>query len=114
MEAEKAPEKIDLISYVNRFFKMLQKFWIYVLILAVLGAGLNYIRERRGFWPYYESKVIFSVRSGYAGDDVFTNPYYLPQYAQYGYHEGLGPGQAGQELHQRHHHPFQYRRYEPV
>ena len=76
MEAEKAPEKIDLISYVNRFFKMLQKFWIYVLILAVLGAGLNYIRERRGFWPYYESKVIFSVRSGYAGDDVFTNPYY--------------------------------------
>lgn len=76
MESEKAPEKIDLIGYVNRFFKILHKFWLLVLILAVLGAGLNYLRERRGFWPYYESKAIFSVSSGYAGDDIFTNPYY--------------------------------------
>ena len=76
MEAEKAPEKLDVISYVNRIFKLLRKFWILVLILGVLVAGLFYVRERSAFKTYYQSKAIFTVRSGYAGEDVFTNPYY--------------------------------------
>lgn len=76
MESEKTPEKIDLIRYVNRFFKAFGKLWLVVLLLTALGAGANYIWARSSFIPMYESKAIFSVSSGYAVDDIFLNSYY--------------------------------------
>lgn len=78
MESSKsnAPAPIDLISLWNRFAKSLKRTWLLVLVLTLLLAGVNFIRARKSFTPVYECKVIFSVGSGYATDDVFTSSFF--------------------------------------
>jgi len=76
METEKTPEKIDIFIYINRFLKAFGKLWILVLLLPALLGGGMYFRAKANYRPMYSSKAIFSVSSGYAGDDIFTNPYY--------------------------------------
>ena len=76
MAAENAPEKIDIFDILSRFLNVFKKLWILVLVLTLALSGLNCLRSRRNFVPYYESKAIFSVISGYGADDIFTNSYY--------------------------------------
>lgn len=76
MEKQQAPEKLDLIMMLRRLTKGLRRFWILVLVLAVLLGGLNYFRALRSYRPMYESKATFSVSSGYASDDIFSSSYY--------------------------------------
>lgn len=76
METEKTPEKIDLSVYFTRFFRAFRKLWLMVVLLAVLGAGVMFLREKASFRPQYEANAVFSITSGYAGDDIFTNAYY--------------------------------------
>ena len=76
MESRKAPAPIDLIGLLRRFFKSLRKLLLLVLALALLLAGLNYIRARRSYVPMYESKATFSVSSEYGSSDVFSSSYY--------------------------------------
>ncbi len=73
MAAEKMPEKIDLIAYLSRFGKVLGKYWLLVTVLTALGAGFGCFRARERFVPMYESTAVFSVSSGYAEGDIFTN-----------------------------------------
>ena len=51
METSKsnAPAPIDLVALWNRFAKSLKRTWILVLALAVLFAGVNYVRARRSY-----------------------------------------------------------------
>lgn len=78
MESSKsnAPAPIDLIGIWNRLKKSLKRLWLLILVLALLLAGLNYIREKRSYAPIYECKVLFSVGSGYSTGDVFTSSYF--------------------------------------
>ena len=76
MESEKIPEKIDLMAFMSRFMKVLSKLWLLVLILALVLSGVSYLRARSSFVPYYESKAVFSVRSGFGGDESLGSAYY--------------------------------------
>mgnify|MGYP003291018940 CR=1 FL=1 len=76
MEKQNAPKPIDLIGLLPRLLKQLKRFWIFVLVLTVLLAGVNYIRVRRSYVPMYESKATFSVSSGYGDEDIFSASYY--------------------------------------
>ena len=76
MEKQNNPKPIDLVALMPRLFKQLKRFWILVLALMVLLAGVNYFRARRSYVPMYESKATFSVSSGYGDEDIFAASYY--------------------------------------
>lgn len=76
MESENSMEKIDLIHVLSRFLRSMKKFWILTLVLCVLLGGLMYVRAERSFTPYYESRAMFSVSSGYGRGDIFTSSTY--------------------------------------
>ena len=68
-------EKIDLIAIIRRVWKYLRKVWILVLVLTLLGSSVMYLRARANFTPYYESKALLSVKSGFSSS-IFVNTYY--------------------------------------
>lgn len=76
MENTNTPEKIDLIDLLHRFFKALKSIWVLVLALTIIMGGLLYFRSSRSYTPYYESKAVFSVTSGYGDGDIFTSSQY--------------------------------------
>ena len=68
---------IDIMGIVNRVIKALRRLWILVLVLIVLGGGVNYLRSRMNYTPMYQSTAILSVISGYSTGDIFSsNTYY--------------------------------------
>lgn len=81
MEHTNQDQPIDLFDVLSRFKTAFFRFWPLVLVLAVLGSGLNYVRAKRSFTPMYESKAIFTVDSGYDTEDIFTTGAYYDQYA---------------------------------
>ena len=54
-------ERIDLYGLLREFFRMLGRTWIWVLILAVLGGGLFYVRDYRAWSPVYTASATFTV-----------------------------------------------------
>ena len=70
-------QPIDIMGIVNRVIKALRRLWILVLVLIVLGGGVNYLRSRMNYTPMYQSTAILSVISGYSTGDIFSsNTYY--------------------------------------
>jgi len=55
--------ELDLSIYVASFFK----YWWLCVILAVLCAGLMFVRSYRGFVPQYQSAVTFTVQTSQIG-----------------------------------------------
>ncbi len=72
----KPEEKIDITEMTERFGRYLRRYWILVVVLAVLAAGLSLFRAKRAFVPLYESQAVFTVSSGYASEDIFSASYY--------------------------------------
>lgn len=81
MEQTNQDQPIDLFDLLGRFKNAFFSLWPLVLVLAVLGSGLNYFRAKHSFTPMYESKAIFTVDSGYDTEDIFTTGAYYDQYA---------------------------------
>ena len=76
MDSEKELEKIDIFHLLRRFFRSFKKFWVLTLVLCVLLGGLMWFRSRQSFTPYYETRAMFSVSSGYGKGDIFTSSQY--------------------------------------
>lgn len=77
MESENQTiEQIDLFPIIRRILKHLRKLWVLILVLGILGAGAGYVRARMNYTPYYESKALLSVNSGYSSGSIFSNSYY--------------------------------------
>lgn len=68
--------QIDLTDLWLRFYKSLRRFWLLVLIPAVLFSAVWVIRGKASFAPRYEAKARFSVSSAYNSDDIFSSGYY--------------------------------------
>ena len=67
------PPQIDLIALLERFFKALKRTWLIVLVLCLLGSGAFYLRSRISYAPRYQCRAIFSISSGYAGNNIFSS-----------------------------------------
>ena len=80
-EQEKKQEeqnKIDISVLLHNFLPFLRRFWVLVLIFAVLCGAYKYVRLRRSFTPMYRSEAIFSVSVGSStsSSDLYSNGYY--------------------------------------
>lgn len=60
---ETGAEKIDLMRVIDVLWRGFRQFWIFLLILAVLCAGLMVFREKRGYQPRYASSATFTITS---------------------------------------------------
>ena len=79
--------KIDITLMLEVFFKTLKKFWLPMIIVTVIFAGVFYIRTLFGYEPQYQSQATFSVNtegnssisSGTVGDEQVKEslPYIL-------------------------------------
>lgn len=76
MESKTEFTPIDLISILNRFFKAMKTLWMLSLILALLLGSFLFLRARRSYVPYYESKALFTVTSGYGNGSIFDSTSY--------------------------------------
>ena len=79
-EQEKKEEQnlIDLGVVWHNFLPFLRRFWLLVLVFAVLCGAYKYVRLRRSFTPMYRSEAIFSVSVGSSTttSDLYSNGYY--------------------------------------
>ena len=76
-EQEKKEEQnlIDLGVLWHNFLPFLRRFWLLVLVFAVLCGAYKYVRLRRSFTPMYRSEAIFSVSVGSSTttSDLYSN-----------------------------------------
>lgn len=76
------PQKLDLMNILDRFIRVMKRFWYVAVILALLGGSVSYVRGKNSFRPMYECKVVFSVTSSYGSSDIFSTTYYDNSAAQ--------------------------------
>ena len=84
MEMEKNQEAmyIDLYAILRKLTMYLRRFWALVLVLAVLGGGLMYVKCVRSYRPMYKSEAVFSVSVNYSGNmDLSGYSYYYDRNA---------------------------------
>lgn len=68
---------INLTDLFRGFFKILRAFWWILLILALVGGGLNFWRNKRAYVPKYRSESLFTVQSEYSSlVDIFDRSYF--------------------------------------
>lgn len=77
---ENKREPVDLLSILIRFKNAFLQLWPLVLVLTVVFGGVFVYRAKTTFTPMYESRAIFTVRSGYMGEDIFSTGAYYDQY----------------------------------
>ena len=73
MSEERDDSRIDLYQYLLNIVRVLKKLWPAVLILALALSAFSYVRARRAFVPYYESKSLLKVTFGYNPDNIVSN-----------------------------------------
>lgn len=56
-------EKIDLIRIINDMWKGLKRFWLWLLLLTVILAGVFFFRAYRSYQPVYTASATFTVES---------------------------------------------------
>lgn len=66
---------IDLVGILADFFRTLQRMWIWVLILAVAGGALSYVRSYTSWSPRYTASATFTITAGQAGSDETSGSY---------------------------------------
>ncbi|MDF2906405.1 MAG: capsular exopolysaccharide family [Herbinix sp.] len=59
---------IDLSTFIVDLWRGFKNYWWLVLTLAIVTAGLNCVREYRGYHPYYSSFASFTVSLNTASD----------------------------------------------
>ncbi len=76
-----AQKPIRFSSTIAGLFSSLARLWPLMLAIVLACSGLNTIRSWLSYVPQYESKAIFTVSSGYTGDDIFGASAYYDMYA---------------------------------
>lgn len=74
-------EPFQLLNLMIRFKNAFLQMWALLVVLAILGGGVFWYREKRSFVPMYETKAIFTVDAGYTPEDIFGTGAYYDQYA---------------------------------
>ncbi len=74
MTDTKDDSRIDLFRYTGAISRIFRKLWPIVLIPALLLGCLSWVRAKRDFRPYYESKALLKVSFGYNPDNILSNP----------------------------------------
>lgn len=54
-------EPIDVISILNDYFRIFRRMWAWILILAIVGTGVFYVRARMQYTPFYTATATFTV-----------------------------------------------------
>ena len=70
---------IDIGVLWHNFLPILRRFWLLVLVFALLCGGMKYVRLRRSFTPMYRTEAIFSVsvpNSSRVVSDLYSSGYY--------------------------------------
>lgn len=54
-------EPIDIIAILNDYFRIFRKMWAWILILAIAGTCVFYVRARMQYTPVYTASATFTV-----------------------------------------------------
>lgn len=54
-------EKIDITELLSDYVRIFRKMWLWLLIFAVLGSGIFYMRARLSYSPVYTASATFTV-----------------------------------------------------
>lgn len=81
MEQKNQEVNINLATLMIRLKIAFFRLWPIVVSLSVLLGLVWYARARRSYVPWYESKAIFTVDSGYTAEDIFVTGAYYDHYA---------------------------------
>ena len=60
-------EKIDLFKILRKFLPYLRKFWMLLLVLAVVNGSQTFVRLYRAYRPMYKCEAMFAVQINYDG-----------------------------------------------
>ena len=74
MERQEEME-IDLGTLLWNFLKGLTRFWWLVILLALIGSAVLYVKNSRFYTPMYRSEASFTVMTGGNEDSVGTGSY---------------------------------------
>ena len=53
--------RIDIIEFLMDYLRIIQRMWAWFIILAIVGAGIFYIRARIQYTPMYTASATFTV-----------------------------------------------------
>ena len=81
MDQKNQEVNINLATLMIRLKIAFFRLWPIVVSLSVLLGLVWYARARRSYVPWYESKAIFTVDSGYTAEDIFVTGAYYDHYA---------------------------------
>ena len=66
---------IDIVGLLTDYFRTLRRMWVWVLILAVVGGAVSYIRSYMAWSPQYTASATFTITAGQAGSDETSGSY---------------------------------------
>ena len=66
-EMNEGLEKIDLFKIFRKFLPYLRKFWLLILILAVVNGSQTFMKLHRSYRPMYRCEAMFAVQINFEG-----------------------------------------------
>lgn len=72
-EMNEGLEKIDLFKIFRKFVPYLRKFWVLILVLAVVNGGQTFLRLHRSYRPMYRCEAMFAVQINYEGNSDISS-----------------------------------------
>lgn len=72
-QAEEEVKRIDLIYYINEFWKKFKRLWWMPLLLALLLGAYTYLRYNRTYYPYYQTSITSYVEMSVKKSDSYQN-----------------------------------------
>lgn len=75
---------IDITEMLNDYIRILKRIWLWILILAVVGTSVCYIRARRQYVPVYTASATFTIniQSEQVSGDGTTSSFFDNKTAQ--------------------------------
>ena len=83
-EVQQLPQTLDLAPLFRGFFRQLKRLWWLVVLLAVLGGGLFYLRASRQYVPMYQAEAMLTatISTGSTTDLITSTYHYNNEAAQ--------------------------------
>ena len=66
---------IDIVGLLTDYFRTLRRMWVWVLILAVVGGAVSYIRSYMAWSPQYTASATFTITAGQGSGDELNGTY---------------------------------------
>ena len=80
-EKEIVQEKdlIDITEILSDYFKIFRKMWLWMLLFALVGSAVFYMRARLSYTPIYTASATFTIniqKAQQAGTTAATTAFY--------------------------------------